>query len=99
MNLTDCTRGGNDTKRWRCGHEYQTRGHLFTWCKRWKKEQEVLWRVIRKVTGVQWRLQLPTSQVFASEECTQALMDFLFVTDVGRVVVAEEEAESLEDEE
>jgi len=60
----------------------------------------VLWRVIRKVTGVQWRLQLPTSQVFASEECTQALMDFLFVTDVGRVVVAEEEeAESLEDEE
>jgi len=25
-------------------------------------------------------------------------MDFLFVTDVGRVAVAEEEAESLEDE-
>jgi hypothetical protein len=39
------------------------------------------------------------SRDFASEECTQALMDFLAVTDVGRVVGAEEVAESSENEE
>jgi len=25
-----------------CGHEYQTRDHLFKWCKRWKREQKRL---------------------------------------------------------
>jgi hypothetical protein len=28
-----------DMKCWWCGHEYQTRDHLFKWCKRWKQEQ------------------------------------------------------------
>lgn len=36
---------------------------------------------------------------FAEEKCTQALMDFLEVTDVGRVVGVKEEAESSENEE
>jgi len=26
----------SDMKCWWCGHEYQTRDHLFKWCKRWK---------------------------------------------------------------
>jgi len=41
---------------------------------------------------------VPISQ-FAEEKCTQALMEFLEVTDVGRVVGVEEEAESPENEE
>jgi len=32
-----------DMKCWWCGHEYQTRDHLFKWCKRWKREQKRLW--------------------------------------------------------
>ena len=32
-----------DMKCWWCGHEYQTRDHLFKWCKRWKQEQKQLW--------------------------------------------------------
>jgi len=32
-----------DMKCWWCGHEYQTREHLFKWCKRWKREQKRLW--------------------------------------------------------
>jgi len=32
-----------DMKCWWCGHEYQTRDHLFKWCKRWKREQKQLW--------------------------------------------------------
>ena len=31
-----------DMKCWWCGHEYQTRDHLFKWCKRWKREQKRL---------------------------------------------------------
>jgi hypothetical protein len=34
------------------------------------------------------------SLVFAKEECTQALLDFLFYTDVGRVSGMVEEADS-----
>lgn len=59
----------------------------------------MLWKKNREVTGVQWRFQLPMSRDFASEECTQALMDFLDATDVGRVVGAGEVAESSENEE
>jgi len=33
----------SDMKCWWCGHEYQTRDHLFKWCKRWKREQKRLW--------------------------------------------------------
>jgi len=31
-----------DMKCWWCGHEYQTRDHLYKWCKRWKREQKRL---------------------------------------------------------
>jgi len=33
----------------------------------------------------QKKIQIPMSLVFAKEECAQALLDFLFHTDVGRV--------------
>jgi hypothetical protein len=39
------------------------------------------------------------SRVFASDKCTQALMDILFFMGVGRIVRAEEDAESSKDEE
>ena len=32
-----------DIKFWWCRHRYQTRDHLFKWCKRWKQEQKRLW--------------------------------------------------------
>jgi len=31
-----CIGKRRDMKCWWCGHEYQTRGHLCKWCKRWK---------------------------------------------------------------
>jgi hypothetical protein len=34
------------------------------------------------------------SHVFAEEKCTQALLDFVSVTDVGRISGVEEEAEN-----
>jgi hypothetical protein len=39
------------------------------------------------------KISLPMSLVFAEEKCSQALMDFLSVTDVGRISRVVEEAD------
>ena len=45
------------------------------------------------------KISLPMSLVFAEEKCSQALMDFLFHTDVGRISRVVEEAENSDREE
>jgi hypothetical protein len=42
---------------------------------------------------------LPMSLVFAEEKCTQALLDFLYRTDVARISGVAEEAENSDHEE
>jgi hypothetical protein len=44
-------------------------------------------------------VSLPMSLVFAEEKCTQALLDFLSITDVGRISGVVEEAENSDHEE
>jgi len=97
-----------DMKCWWCGHEYQTRDHLFKWCKRWKREQKRLWvdgqegeegyegveKVMKKP-----KISLPMSLVFAEEKCSRGLLDFLFFTDVGRISGVVVEAENSDHEE
>jgi len=97
-----------DMTCWWCGHEYQTRDHLFKWCKRWKREQKRLWvdgqegengyegveKVMKKP-----KISLPMSLVFAEEKCSRALLDFLRLTDVGRISGVVEEAENSDHEE
>jgi len=92
-----------DMKCWWCGHEYQTRDHLFKWCKRWKREQKGLWvdwqegeygyegveKVMKKP-----KISLQMSLVLAEEKCLRALLDFWSHTDVGRVGRVAEEAEN-----
>jgi len=95
-------------KCWWCGHEYQTRDHLFKWCKRWKREQKRLWvdgqegedgyEGIQKVLKKP-KISLPMSLVFAEEKCSQALMDFVFHTDVSRISRVVEEVENSDYEE
>jgi len=96
-----------DMKCWWCGHEYQTRDHLFKWCKRWKREQKRLWvdgqegedgyegieKVLKKP-----KISLSMSLVFAEEKCTRAVLDFLNLTDVGRISGVVEEAENSDHE-
>ena len=98
----------SDMTCWWCQHEYQTRDHLFKWCKRWKREQEGLWvdrqdgeegyegveKVFKKP-----KISLPMSLVFAEEKCSQALLDFLSCTDVGRISGVVEEADNSDHEE
>jgi hypothetical protein len=95
-------------KCWWCGHEYQTRDHLCKWCKRWKQEQKRLWvdgqegedeyegieKVLKKP-----KISLPMSLVFAEENCSKALMEFLFHMYVSRIGGVEEEVVNLDHEE
>ena len=97
-----------DMKCWWCGQEYQTRDHLFKWCKRWKREQKRLWvdrqegedgyegveKVMKKP-----KISLLMSLVFEEEKCSQALLDFLYYTDVARIGGVAEEAENSDHEE
>jgi len=97
-----------DMKCWWCGHEYQTRDHLFKWCKRWKREQKRLcvdgqegedgYEGVEKVMKKP-KISLPMSLVFAEEKYSRALLDFLFRTDVGRISGVVEEAENSDHEE
>ena len=97
-----------DMKCWWYGHEYQTRDHLFKWCKRWKREQKQLWvdgqegeneyEGIEKVMKKP-KISLPMSLVFAEEKCSRALLDFLYHTDVGRISGVAKEAENSDHEE
>jgi len=97
-----------DMKCWWCGHEYQTRDHLFKWCKRRKQEQKRLWINVQEgedgYEGVEMvmkkpKIRVPMSLVFAEEKCMQALLDFLCHTDVGRVRRVVEEVEMSDHEE
>jgi len=97
-----------DMKCWWSGHEYQTRDHLFKWCKRWKREQKRLWvdgqagqdgyegveKVLKKP-----KIPLPMSLAFAEEKCSQSMLDFLSCTDVGRISRVVEEADNSDHEE
>jgi len=81
---------------------------LFKWCKRWKKEQKKLWADGQEgeegIVGVEKvlkmpKISLPMSPVFAEEKCSQALMDFLFHPDIGRISGVVEEVENSDHEE
>jgi len=52
--------------------------------------QKILWAEVRKETG-KWKIQ----DLLADRRCSQAVLDFLTSTDVGRIVPAvEEEADA-----
>jgi len=98
----------SDMKCWWCWHDYQTRDHLFKWCKRWKREQKRLcldgqegeegYKGVEKVLK-RPKISLPMSLVFAEEKCSQAQMDFLSCTDVGRISEVVVEAENSDHQE
>jgi hypothetical protein len=80
-------------KCWWYGHEYQTRDHIFKWCKRWKHEQKRLWidgqegeygyEGVEKVLK-RPKISLAMSLIVAKEKCSQELLDFLVHSVVGR---------------
>ena len=69
---------------------------MFKNCPQWKSQQKTLWATVLEETK---KLPGPTrdrtkiSELFADERCSQAILDYLVTTDVGRTAgapVAEE---------
>jgi len=58
-------------------------------CPKWKEEQRTLWKEVYKETG-RGRERWKAHQLFAEVGCSQAVLDFLSSTDVGRIVPAVE---------
>jgi len=77
---------------WGCQCQTQTRDHLFKVCPEWKGQQKILWVEVRKETGRRKYRHDP--DLLADGRCSQAVLDFLSTTDVGRLAPAEEGAGS-----
>ena len=75
----------------------QTRDHLLKRCPRCKSEQKTLWEEVWKEAG-RGRWQWKAHELFAEQRCSQAVLDFLSVTEVGKTVPAEEREEDVESE-
>jgi hypothetical protein len=64
------------------GRVAQTQEHLFHHCRRWKNEQQELWKAVGRATG--WKTgkyrHMQISELFSMEICDQAAMDFLAAT-------------------
>ena len=54
-------------------------------------QQEILWEEVKKETG-RWMDRWKIRDPLADERCSRAVLDFLFSTDVGRRVPAEDDA-------
>ena len=78
---------------WWCRCRSQTRDHLFKVCSEWKMQQKILWAEVQKETG-RWKSRWKIQDLLADGRCSQAVLDFLTATDVGRRVLSEEHARS-----
>jgi hypothetical protein len=77
----------NDNLCWWCSaHTPQNLHHLFKRCDRWKEQQRTLWRDVLEATkeGRKITERTPMPRVFADWRCSQAIIDFLAHTEVGR---------------
>ena len=78
-----------DATCWWCQYSIQTREHLFKNCPQWKSQQKTLWTTVlketRKLPGpTRGRGRTSIAELLADERCSQAVLDFLANTDVGR---------------
>jgi hypothetical protein len=74
------TDGTKDKCWWCSSSSIQNRDHLFKFCKRWKKEQRVLWKAVKEATKDGGQKRWPTATttaLLADDRCTEAVLDFL----------------------
>ena len=70
---------------WRCKESVQSVEHLYTRCRRWRKERRKLVRELEK-EGVLWQAQAKKrwlAGLLANEKAVAPLLRFLKATDVG----------------
>jgi hypothetical protein len=77
-----------------CRHRTQTREHLFKNCLQWERQQKILWAEVRRETG-RGKERFKFRDLFTDEGHSQAILDSLAITDVGRRIpdTAEEDAQ------
>jgi ribonuclease HI len=63
----------------------QTREHLFKECSHWVSEIRDLWRAVRKEVGWRRARWKPIAALFREEKATEAVLEFLRNTSVGKV--------------
>jgi hypothetical protein len=63
----------------------QTREHLFEECSRWLPEIRQLWREVGKALGWKRARWKSVSLVFKEEKATEAVLDFLRRTEIGKM--------------
>jgi len=78
-----------DASCWWCQYKIQTREHLFKNCPQWKSQQKTLWTTVleetRKLPGpTRGKDRTKIVELSADERCSQALLDSLATTYVGR---------------
>jgi len=56
----------------------------------WKPQQKILWAEVKKETG-KWKDWWKVRDLLADGRCSQAVLDFLVTTDVGKQVPGEED--------
>jgi len=78
---------------WWCRYQTQTREHLFKVRPEWRAQQKIPWAEMQKEAG-RWKSRWKIRDLLADERCSQAVLDLLSATDVGRRVPAEEDAGS-----
>jgi len=93
-----------DATCWWCQYSIQTREHLFKNCPQWRSQRKTHWTTVlketRKLPGpTQGRYRTNIAELLADERCSQAVLQFLATTDVGRtsgppVAEGEEDAAS-----
>ena len=73
----------NDDKCWWCPEALpQNREHLFKECRKWRRQQEKLWKRLGQV-GLTKAHALST--IFAEPQATSSILEFLESTNVGKV--------------
>jgi len=70
---------------WWCRYRTQTRDHLSKERPEWKPQQKILWAEVKKETG-KGKDRCKVRDLLADGRCSQAVLDFLLTTDVGRRV-------------
>ena len=78
-----------DATCWWCQYKIQTREHHFKNCPQWKSQQKTLWATVleetRKLPGtLRGRDRTSIAEPLADERCSQAVLEFLATTEVGR---------------
>jgi hypothetical protein len=73
-----------DDKCWWCTREVaQSREHLFKHCKHWRKPQNALWQAVKEASG-RGKSNTSMNDLFGDRRCSEAAMQFLRSTEVGR---------------